>query len=157
MNTPAFKEDEKWSCASFSVFSDKLTHEEIGARLGIKATRTHAKGQPRGYRRKDGSISPSVVWPHSAWHLGSPLGYDANLVDHIKWLLDSIEPKLAVLKMLSAECHLILLQCCFSSACGQGGFTLDGDTLGRISRLGLSLSLDLYPPGAPDGSDEEGT
>jgi len=156
MNSRVLEEDERWSCATFSVFSDTLTHEEIGERLGIKATRTHTKGQPRGARRKDGSINHSIVWPHSAWHLRSPLGYSANLADHIKCLLDLIEPKLAVLKTLAAECHPILLQCGFSSESGQGGFTLDNDTLARISRLGVSVSLDLYPPGPVEGSDEEG-
>ena len=150
MNSRVLEKGERWSCATFSVFSDTLTHEEIGEGLGIKATRTHVKGQPRSVPR------PSIVWPHSAWHLGSPLGHDADMADHIKWLLDSIEPKLAVLRTISAQCHPILLQCGFSSESGQGGFTLDGDTLARISNLGVSLSVDLYPPGPPEGSDEEG-
>jgi hypothetical protein len=34
----------------------------------------------------------------------------------------------------------------FSSGNGQGGFTLPADLLTRISRIGLNLSLDLYPP-----------
>lgn len=29
---------------------------------------------------------------------------------------------------------------------GQGGFTLDRDTIERIAQLGVSLGLDLYPP-----------
>jgi hypothetical protein len=70
-------------------------------------------------------------------------------------LLDSIEPKLMVLRALAAQCHPILLQCGFSSESGQGGFTLDSDTLERISKLGVRLSVDLYPPGPPEGSDEE--
>jgi len=149
MNSRVLEKGKKWSCATFSVFSDTLTHEQIGERLGIKATRTRTKGEPRSARRQ------SIVWPHSAWHLGSPLGYDANLADHIKSLLDSIEPKLMVLRALSAQCHPILLQCGFSSVSGQGGFTLDSDTLARISKLGVRLSVDLYPPGPPEGSDEE--
>jgi hypothetical protein len=150
VNSQVLEKSEKWACATFSVFSDTLTHEEIGEKLGIQATRTHAKGEPRSARKQSG------VWPHSAWHLGSPLGYSANLADHIKSLLDSIEPKLAVLKAISAQCHPILLQCGFSSAHGQGGFTLDSDTLARISKLGVSLSVNLYPPGPPEGPDEGG-
>jgi hypothetical protein len=39
-----------------------------------------------------------------------------------------------------------MLLCGFSSGNGQGGFTLDAKTLQRIADLGVSLSVDLYPP-----------
>jgi hypothetical protein len=38
------------------------------------------------------------------------------------------------------------LFCGFSSGNGQGGFTLDSDTLTRIAKLGIPLIVDLYPP-----------
>jgi hypothetical protein len=155
MNAQMPQPNKKWSVATFSIFSEILTTDEIGSVLGLYSTRTHVKGEPRGTRKKDGSISTTSVWPNSAWHLGSPLGYDANLADHIRWLLDAVEPKLGVLKTLSAKCHPILLQCGFSSAHGQGGFTLDGDTLARIAKLGVSLSVDLYPPAQTEESDNE--
>jgi hypothetical protein len=155
MNPQMQQLDKKWSVATFSIFSEILTSDEIGSALGLVATRTHEKGQPRGARKKDGSISTTIVWPHSAWHLGSPLGYDANLADHIRWLLDAVEPKLGVLRTLSVKCHPILMQCGFSSECGQGGFTLDGETLARISRLGVSLSVNLYPPSLTAVSEDE--
>jgi hypothetical protein len=31
-------------------------------------------------------------------------------------------------------------------ASGQGGFSLDAETLRRLAGLGISLTLDLYPP-----------
>ena len=34
----------------------------------------------------------------------------------------------------------------FSSGNGQGGFTLPAALLNRIARLGLDVTLDLYPP-----------
>lgn len=152
MNSP---HDKKWWRASFSVFSISLTHQEISERLGLQPTRTHAKGQPRGFRQKDGSISPSIVWKDSAWHLTSPLGRDRNLSEHIKWLLDAIEPRAEAIKALRADCSLIRLFCGFASHNGQGGFTLDAGTLGRISRLELNLDIDLYPPADPELSQDE--
>jgi len=151
MNSRVLEEDEKWSCATFSVFSDMLTHEEIGEKLGIKATRTHAKGQPRSARR------PSIMWPHSAWHLGSPLGYESNLADHIKWILDAIEPRLEAIRELSPKCHPIHIMCGFGSENGQGGFTLDSNTLARLAKLDMPLIVDLHPPGPsePDDGDSE--
>ena len=147
--------NQAWSLASFSIFSGTLTHEEISAAIQVKPTRTHSKGQPRGFRNKDGSISQSIVWTDSAWHLESPLGDDRNLAEHIKWLLDAIEPKLDIVRTLSAEGNRVRLFCGVASASGQGGFTLDSDTLLRISRLGISLSLDLYPPGASEEIPDE--
>jgi hypothetical protein len=136
-------EEEKWSQASLCIYSETLTHEQIGTALGLKATRTHSKGQPRSkqvrkYLHKD--------W---AWILSTPTGGHPNLVEHLRWLLDAIEPRADALRALSADCK-VLLMCGFSSGNGQGGFTLDSPTLERIARLGVSLVLDLYPPSVDD-------
>jgi hypothetical protein len=130
-------------------------HQEISDRLNLQPTRTHTKGEPRGFRQKDGSISPSIVWNDSAWILTSPLERDRNLAEHIKWLLDAIEPRGEAINALRAECTLIRLFCGFASHDGQGGFTLDADTLGRISKLGLNVDLDLYPPTDLEASEDE--
>ena len=141
-------EDEKWSQATLAIHSERVTDEEIAATLGLRATRTHSKGQPRG---KAGGRT--FVFKDWAWLLSSPMGGDPDLVRHLKWLLDTIEPKLEALGMLRANCRVVL-SCGFSSGNGQGGFTLDTDTLGRIARLGIPLVLDLYPPTAD--LDDEG-
>jgi hypothetical protein len=149
------EDDRKWWRAGFSIFSVTLTPQEISERLGVQPTRTHEKGQPRGFRRKDGSISQSIVWKDSAWHLNCPLKNDRDMAEHIRWLLDVIEPKADVLSALSSDCTLIRFFCGFSSGNGQGGFGLDPVTLGRISKLGFDLILDLYPPQNPDTSYDE--
>jgi hypothetical protein len=142
--------DDKWWRATLSIFSVTLTPQEISERLGLQPTRTHKQGQPRGFRRKDGSTSPSVVWKDSAWLLTSPLKPDRNLMEHVRWLLEKIEPKADIIKALSSDCTGIRFFCGFSSGNGQGGFVLEADTLSRISRLGLNIVLDLYPPSDPD-------
>ncbi|MGO9087440.1 MAG: DUF4279 domain-containing protein [Terriglobales bacterium] len=144
------KDDDKWSRAAFSIFSVTLTPQEITQRLGLQPTRTHEKGQPKGFRRKDGSISPLILWKDSAWHLNAPLKGDQDLAEHIKSLLDILEPIRDDIKSLSPECTLIRLFCGFSSGSGQGGFSLDSQTLGRLSKLDLPLVLDLYPPSDPE-------
>ena len=113
------------------------------------------KGEPRGARRKDGSINPSIVWKDSAWHLTSPLGRDRNWAEHIQWLLDAIEPRIEAIDALRDDCSLIRLFCGFASHNGQGGFTLDTGTLSRMSKLGLNLNLDLYPPSDPEVIEDE--
>jgi uncharacterized protein DUF4279 len=143
--------DGEWWRASFSIFSVALTHQEISERIGLQPTRTRAKGDPRGARRMDGSVITSIVWHDSAWHLVCPLKSDKSLDQHIRWLLDTIEPRLPAINAISNECTLIRFFCGFSSEHGQGGFTLDAETLRRISKVGVKLDLDLYPP----GHDEE--
>jgi hypothetical protein len=63
-------ENEKWSQASLRIGGETLQPADIEAALGLRATRTHLKGQPRSERvpvRK-------AVWQDSMWLLSSPLG-----------------------------------------------------------------------------------
>jgi hypothetical protein len=149
------RNDEKWWRAGFSIFSVILSPKQISDRLGLEPSRIHEKGQPRGARRKDRSISPSVVWKDYAWHLNCPLKRDHDLREHIIWLLDVLEPRAEILRSLVPDCTLIRFFCGFSSTNGQGGFGLDPVTLGRISRLGFNLIFDLYPPSNADKNYEE--
>jgi len=94
------------------------------------------------------------AWRESAWLLSSPLDKHENLADHIKWLLDRLEPKADIVKGLSAK-YRVDIFCGFSSGSGQGGFTLDSKTLARLAKLGVPVGLDLYPPCVFE--DEEGS
>jgi uncharacterized protein DUF4279 len=129
-------EGGKWSAAGVRVFGETLQPAEIEGALGLRATRTHLKGQPRG--RND------AVWGESFWSLQSPPREDHNLADHLKWILDRLEPRLDTLRTLSAK-YRVDLFCGFSSACGQGGFKLDGITVARLANLGVPLVVQLYP------------
>ena len=138
-------DSDKWSRASLRIFGDTLQPEEIGSALGLQATHTHLKGE---------LLSPkhTTVRRESGWLIQSPLSERSDMVDHLKWLLDSLEPKRDVVRELSRR-YRIDLFCGFSSGSGQGGFTLDSATLARIAELGVPLALDLYPP-APMEIDE---
>jgi hypothetical protein len=81
----------------------------------------------------------------SAWLLQSPLAHESDLLDHLKWLLDALEPKVGIIAELSKK-YRIDFFCGFSSGSGQGGFTLDEVTLRRIAKFGIAMNLDLYPP-----------
>lgn len=130
-----------WGPASIRIGGETLQPEEIGAVLGLQATRTHLKGQQRSKRRP----LRKAVWHDSMWLLSSPLGKERDLAEHLRWLLDALEPRLDVIKSLSEKYQIGLL-CGFSSGNGQGGFTLDSSVLARIARLGVPLMVDLYPP-----------
>jgi hypothetical protein len=106
----------------------------------------HLKGQPHGGGRG--------VWRESAWILSSPLDKHENLVEHLKWLLDRLEPKADEVRALCAK-YRVDIFCGFSSGSGQGGFILDPETLARLAKLGIPLGLDLYPPS--DSEDQGDT
>jgi len=138
---------DTWSHAGLRIYGETVVPEKIGAALGLQATRTHVKGE----LRRNGKNR----WSNSLWFLESPLGKGEGLSDHLGWLPDQLEPKIPVLNALS-QTHRVDLFCGFSSASGQGGFVLDASTLARLSRLGVPLVLDLYPPAAEDGMEEGG-
>jgi len=131
-------DNRQWSRASLRIFGETLQPEEIGTALGLVATRSHLKGERRSSRHK-------AVWRGSAWLLQSPLADESDMVDHLKWLIDVLEPKLDVIAELSNK-YKIDFFCGFSSGNGQGGFRLDSLTLQRIAGFGIAFHLDLYPP-----------
>ena len=89
---------------------------------------------------------PSPRSRHSVWQLKSPLSDQLTMEEHLKWLLDQLEPKTGTIRLL-AKVYKLEFFCGFSSATGHSGFTLDNSVLARIANLGISLGLDLYPPG----------
>jgi hypothetical protein len=138
--------DRKWSRGSLRLFGETPQPEEIEATLGLKATCLYSNGQRK-------SSEGEAVWRESLWSLQSPLGDDANIADHVEWLLDSIERKRDVVRALSRK-YRIDLFCGFSSANGQGGFTLNSVTIARIAKLGAPLVVKLYLPGISDDQGE---
>jgi hypothetical protein len=131
-------DQNKWFRASLRISGDTLRPDEIGSLLGINPTKTRLRGGPRSSNSKQ-------VWADSLWLLQSPLGDDCEPVQHLEWLLNSLEPKAEIIKGL-ADRFRVEFFCGFSSENGQGGFTLNAQLLQRIARIGIAFSLDLYPP-----------
>ncbi|MGB6975338.1 MAG: DUF4279 domain-containing protein [Terracidiphilus sp.] len=135
-----FEDDMKWSRATFRIFGDSLGLEEVTSSLGIQATSSGLKGEILSSSRLKKPLRTSI------WRLASPLNTEQPLEDHLNWLLDVLEPKSDVVSKLAKEFDVDFF-CGFSSANGQGGFTLDPALLARLARLTVPLFLDLYPPG----------
>lgn len=140
-------DDRGWCRASLRIFGETLKPEEVGAKLGLVATRSHLKGERRSKRH-------TSIWHESGWLLESPLPKESNMPEHLKWLLDAVETRIEVLGELSGK-YKVDLFCGFSSGNGQGGFELDSATLGRLARLKIPLNLDLYPPNTEDATATE--
>ena len=138
----------KWFRASLGIWGEELRPDEITSRLALKPTRTHISGERKSSRNP-------LVWKDSYWSLDCPIVAENNPVEHLEWLLDMLEPKTAILKEISARFRLEIW-CGFSSENGQGGFTMDANTLRRIANLEIPMTLDLYPPQVEELSEETG-
>ena len=144
MKIPEMDECQKWSTASFRVSGDLLDPEKVGERLGLEATVMGSKGEPKSLRNKNMWRNKSL-WRSSIWLLKCPLSNKLPVDDHLKWLLDRLEPKQDEVFSLAQQFRIDFF-CGFSSGNGQGGFTLDSILLARLAKLGIPLILDLYPP-----------
>jgi hypothetical protein len=145
MNSSTREEDFKSFHACLRIFGDALNPEEVGERLGLAASMSHAKGSPN-------SRAP-LLWKESLWCLKSPLSSECDMADQLEWLLDTLEPKASLLEELSKHYKMDFF-CGFASSNGQGGFRLDPLILARLAMLNIPLVLDLYPPQAEfDGAD----
>jgi hypothetical protein len=81
-----------------------LQPDEVSRLLDLRPTRTHLRGQPRGISGE----SAKHFWNRSLWSLESPLSEDGDLAEQLKWLLNSLEPRLSVIKELALKYHVDL-------------------------------------------------
>lgn len=63
---PETPNSNRWSSATLRIFSANMLPDEIETALGLKATRTHRKGERHSPRH-------DLVWRESAWLLSSPI------------------------------------------------------------------------------------
>jgi hypothetical protein len=136
-------QDDKWSSVSLGVYGDSLEPDEITKLLGQTPTRSGRKGDVRLSPRTNVKLP---TWKNSFWLCTSPLPDHEPLERHLLWIIDRMEPKRQMLRELAKK-YKVQFICGFSSENGQGGCTFDSELLGRISSFGISLVLDLYPPG----------
>lgn len=131
-------DNRKWTRVALRIFSEEISSREIEAMLGIRGTRRHEKGDIR-------SSHHCEMWNEAFWSLQSPLSDDRAFSEQVTSLLDALDPRIEVIRVLSEKCRIDLF-CGFSSGSGQGGFSLDVALLERLCKFGVPLVLDLYPP-----------
>jgi hypothetical protein len=77
----------------------------------------------------------------------SSLPGTAPLHEHIEELVELVRARAGAIASLRATCDIDLF-CMVASENGQGSCILEPALMGELATLGLSLSLDLYPPSA---------
>jgi hypothetical protein len=134
------KDDSRWSKAAFCIYGDTLQPDEMNRDLGLLATNSGLKGERQSKYPRARQLRTSI------WILDSLIDDHLPLQDHLKCLLDALEPKLDIVREI-AKRYDARLSCAYSSEHGQGGCTFDATLLERIAKLKVPLVLDLYPPG----------
>jgi hypothetical protein len=134
------KDDSRWSKAAFCIYGETLHPDEMNRDLGLQATNSGLKGERQSKYPRARQLRTSI------WILDSPLDEHLPLQDHLKWLLDALEPKLNVVRGIAKQYDAKLI-CGYSCEHDQGGSYFDAALLEGIAKLGVPLLLDLYPPG----------
>ena len=143
-------EDGKWYRVSLRLMGDGLPLDDIESKLGLVPSHTGRKGDHfRGDSRR-------AKYQSNVWVWNNPAESDVSFEEQITGLLNVIESKKSILKEIlslpDVEGELFLG---YGSQNGQGGAYLSPDILKRIAECGLSLDLDLYPPGGDEDDANE--
>jgi|SRR5215204_1874048 len=142
-------EDGKWYRVSLRLSGESLPVEEIESRLGL---------EPSSFGRKGGRLRGDpryAKYRTNVWVSKYLVNSDVPFEEQITGLLDMLEPKLGALKeILSLPGVKGELFLGFGSGNGQGGAIFSPQLLRRVADYGLSLSLDLYPPGGDENEAE---
>jgi len=113
--------------------------------MHLKPTHAHAKGELRSVQRGLRPLGKTLAYATGVWLLESALPAGAPLDDHLRWLLDRLEPrKRTVFRMVREGLRADFIIGYFSES-GQGGPSLSADTLRRLGRFGCDLGFNLYP------------
>ena len=125
--------------ASLRLFGDELVPDTVTHLLHVQPTDVAPKGLKTALASGRVRTAPTGRWLLATQeHLAS-----TNLESHIKWLLDRIESTGVSPADIPGVSRAEI--CCFwVSATGNGGPEFSPELLGRLARLRLTLSFDLY-------------
>ena len=130
------------NAASFQLRGPRLEPAAVTRALGIEPSLTATRGEPR-------TRDPARTYRTGAWSLKSePVlsRVDDHLDDHLRWLLDQLEPRAQQLRAVVAEQELgAEFWCVISMESANVDLELQPETVGRVGALG-ALRLDIYAP-----------
>jgi Domain of unknown function (DUF4279) len=124
----------------FRLIGDEVDPEVVAQEVALAPTEAHRKGDPRPTRWG----ARGLRWPTGVWRLESELPASASLEEHLRALLDRLDPVAAGIRRCTARGWRADYFCgCFQADMNEGT-DLAPETLGRIAALGAILSLDIY-------------
>lgn len=133
-----------WSnAASFNLRGPRLDPEVVTHALGIEPSSANKRGELR-------ETDPERTHRIGAWRLKSDdvlSRADDHLDDHLRWLMDQLEPRADQLGDVVAEQELDAeFWCVVHMEAPNCDFELQPETIGRVAVLGATLRLEIYAP-----------
>ena len=134
-----------WSTAAeFQLRGSRLDPDVVTRAVGIEPSRAHKRGDPiradaeRTFRKGVWSVRSDDALSRT----------DDHLEDHLRWLLDRLEPSSTQLRRVVAEEALEAeFWCVVDMQARNCDFALQPETIARVGALGATLRLDIYGPG----------
>lgn len=136
---------------SFIMFDENLNPDRVTEQLGMKPTFSFAKGEnfvhPHSKRRKD---VPPLICHIGSWELCSFPEIESNeILDHIKWLFEKIEPISSELQSLRAQLakkdNVIIKLHIVISRSDFGDLSLSNLMLNRLGKICDRLDTVFWP------------
>ncbi|MGI8549914.1 MAG: DUF4279 domain-containing protein [Dehalococcoidia bacterium] len=124
------------SVVSFRLFGDDLEPDLVTAKLALTPSSANAKGTPFGGRSR-GHYQTGV------WLLDSQLPKEAELNDHLQWLLDRLEPRIEEITEMRNMGYGTDFYCSLFMFREQAGIELTPEILSGIAALGAVLGLSM--------------
>ena len=125
--------------ATLRITHDEATSSDVTTRLGLAPTDAHDHGDLRPR-----NLPP---WRNMQWSLSSGPTDSRPLSDHLKTLLNQVEPVAEAVHQLASDDSMMDWFCSLDVEGGQGGEALEPDLLARLGALPIALSLDFYTGG----------
>lgn len=122
------------------VSGDELNEAEVSSMLGLKTSVFHKKGEPFAPNSK--KIRHTSSWSFFVCRPNSETEWD-SLEEGLRPLIEKLESLKEPLKKLGERFSLDAYCGHFGSGFG-GGPVISAETLGKLSDLGLSLTIRTY-------------
>jgi hypothetical protein len=127
---------------SFRIMGAEVDPDKITRATGLTPDFAHRRGEPTGKERGP------AQWREGQWSLYSspPLPEDGNhLEDHLRSLLDRLEPHVQALRRICEEDGLRAdFSCGYFMGQANSGFGISPGTLAGIAALGADFGVDTY-------------
>jgi hypothetical protein len=117
------------------IADEACSPEEITRRTGLQPTKTWQRGEQR--------LKTSLVEKENGWELKSPLPKVAALLQHVDYILSTIEPCRSQLTEFTRN-HESVLACAVYFDEQMPELYLDRGVIARLADLNVSVDIDLY-------------
>lgn len=121
--------------AALYLTGKDLEPQKITEKLGVKPLKSYKKGDKRQNGEKD--------WSHGLWMISSSENVSSlELMTHIKWLLDQLEPaKMELIDLLKDELIDAVISCVWVMPSSHEVLIMTPELLRQISLLNIRFKL----------------